>query len=299
MSGAAGSFRAPPGWPRPPRGWSPPPGWSPDPRWPPAPPGWRWFDPAPPTRWALDAQVREAKRRAGAAWTQGAAWWPVLGLVVVMLAGGAIAAAWTPPRPWDAIWGAALNVGAYGALLVLGLRVGARAARAGGGWAATFGLMRPRWLDAPLGLAGAGVEFAARIVVGVLLLLALPALRDADPSNLDLEGMSGVELTLSAVLVILVAPPVEEFLFRGLMLRTLMTRMRFWPAALTSSVVFAVFHAPAVETWSGAVVLVASILVFALGQCLLVRWRASLVPAAVAHAIGNGVAFGLSVLLLG
>lgn len=296
---AAGTFRPPPGWPLPPPGWSPPPGWAPDPRWPLPPPGWQWFDPQPPTRWALDLAVREAKRRAGPAWTQGVAWWPVLGLLVVLLASGVIAALWTPPDPWDVVWGGVLSGGFYVALLVLGMRIGGRVARAAGGWGAAFGAMRPRWLDVPLGFAGAAAEFAARIVVAIVLVLALPFLRDADASNLDVDGLSGAELAVTAVLVVLVAPPVEEFLFRGLMLRTLMTRMTFWPAALVSSVVFSIFHAPAVDSWSGALVLVASIFVFAIGQCLLVRWRATLGPAVVAHAVGNGVAFALAVLIAG
>ncbi|MDR1999902.1 MAG: CPBP family intramembrane metalloprotease [Frankiaceae bacterium] len=295
-SAAPGQFRPPPGWPPPPPRWAPPPGWAPDPRWPPPPPGWQWFDSAPATRWALDAAVREAKRRAGPAWGQGAAWWPVLGLVVVLLASGAAAAAASPPAPWGAVSDAARAGVFYAVLAVLGMRAGRRAARAGGGWAATFGVGRPRWLDLPLGLVGAAGEYAGQFGAAILLAVAVPWLRNADASNLRLDGLSGVELAISAIPVVLFAPVVEEFLFRGLMLRTLVARMGFWPAALLSSAVFAILHAPGVDTLRGAVLLVTIIFVFAIGQCLLVRWRATLGPAVVAHATSNAIAFGLSAL---
>ena len=51
------------------------------------------------------------------------------------------------------------------------------------------------------------------------------------------------------VIVVLIAPVVEETMFRGLMLRTLMRRWGFWPAALASSAIFALFHTYEVARW--------------------------------------------------
>jgi membrane protease YdiL (CAAX protease family) len=65
-----------------------------------------------------------------------------------------------------------------------------------------------------------------------------------------------------------------------------------------SSLGFAVLHLYEVKTLAALVLLFVSILLFGLGQCLLVRWSARLAPAIVAHAITNAVGV-LLVLALG
>jgi membrane protease YdiL (CAAX protease family) len=301
VSGSA-VFRAPPGWPVPPPGWEPPPYWLPPPWWPPAPPGWGFWEEPPPLLgepaygrrgWALDEAVRAGRMRAGGAWGWGVALWPVAALAAVMVFGGLILLPFGDGVP-AAMAGTALF---YGVLVGVCVHVGRPVAARAGGWPAAFGLGRPRWLDAPIGAAVACAEFLARIIAAIVLVAAFPALQDADASNLDIEGLSGAELAMTAVVVVVAAPIVEEILFRGLILRTAMTRMRFWPAALASSAVFAVFHAPAVGSLAGASVLVASIFVFSLGQCLLVRWQGRLAPAMVSHGVANGIALMLAVSL--
>jgi membrane protease YdiL (CAAX protease family) len=288
-------FRPPPGWPPTPRDWSPPPGWAPDPRWPPAPYGWAWW--AAPSRWEwpLDRAVREAKARAGPAWRFSLAWWPVLFLFVGLIWISVLASIWSPTGDADAAWTGVLEVGFYAVLALAGFGAAHTAAQAGGGWGATFGVIRPRWLDLALGAGGAVAEFIARIVAALVIVLLIPALRDAQASNVDVSGYNAAQLAVIAITAVLVAPPIEEFLFRGLMLQTLMTRLSFWPSALISSAVFAAFHAPQLDTWSGALVLALSIFVFALGQCALIRWRRSLVPGIVAHMCSNAIAVALAI----
>jgi len=79
----------------------------------------------------------------------------------------------------------------------------------------------------------------------------------------------------------------EEIAFRGLMLRAMMRRLGYWPAAGLSSLVFALLHAPAVPDLQSAIVLVLVIYVFGLLQCQLVRRRVRLAPAAGVHASIN------------
>nr|WP_269204652.1 CPBP family intramembrane glutamic endopeptidase [Motilibacter deserti] len=103
--------------------------------------------------------------------------------------------------------------------------------------------------------------------------------------------MSGVPvwaLAVVAVLSVVVAPVVEELLFRGLLLRGLMTRLRFWPAALISSALFGLMHAPTALTGAPAVVLHTGALGLVL--CLLTRRTGRLVPAVLVHALHNGLA---------
>ena len=299
---AHAAFRAPPNWPAPPSDWVPPPYWVPPPWFPPPPARWRFWDERPPQLgeasygrrgWALDLAVRAARARTGAAWGWRVAVWPVVALAAVMLLGGLVVL----PLGDGAVAAGAATAVFYGALVGVSVLVGRPVAALGGGWLATFGLGPPRWLDWLIAAAAAGVQFIARILVALLMLALIPALRDADSSNLDIDGLSGAELAATAAVVVVVAPIVEEIVFRGLILRTAMTRMRFWPAALGSSAVFALFHAPAVDSVAGAAVLVSSIFVFSVGQCLLVRWQGRLAPAMVSHGVANGAALLLAVLL--
>jgi membrane protease YdiL (CAAX protease family) len=288
-------FRSPPGWPAPPPGWVPPPGWAPNPAWPAAPAGWQFYEAAPQRPfWALDDAVRATHDVAGEQWGWRVATWPIIALVIVLVLDHVAAHFWSPSGFAGLIAAAVLSFGFYGVLIVAGIESARHVAAHGGGWSAAFGISKPRWLDLAVGAGASIAEYIARIVAALILVLALPSLRNAHASNLDVTGLSVPALVLTGILVVFVAPPVEEFIFRALILRTLMTRMSFWPAAMLSSVVFALFHAPAVDTVDGAVVLVSSIFVFALGQCLLVRWSSRLAPAMVAHGVGNAIAFALA-----
>jgi membrane protease YdiL (CAAX protease family) len=94
------------------------------------------------------------------------------------------------------------------------------------------------------------------------------------------------QLYLALVAVVL-APLVEETLFRGLLFRALNTQMAFWPAAAISGAAFALGHAqPA-----------ALLPIFCLGMlfAFLTRRTGSLVPSATAHALFN--AAGMTVAL--
>jgi membrane protease YdiL (CAAX protease family) len=281
-------FTPPPGWPPPPEGFAPPPGWQPDPSWPPAPPGWTFWQPARRV-WALDRAVEESP---DAGWSIRLGLYPVLALIAVLVAEGILVAG-TGWRPHGLVRYAALSVGAllhYAAAITVIVLMGRRAVRESGGWSRAFGWGRPRWLDLALGAGGAVAEFVGRIVVAVLLVVAIPALRGHAESNIDLSDRSAAGIALLLILAVVIAPPVEELIFRGVLLRSLMKRFRFWPAALISSVLFAALHLYEVGSVAAMVLLFASIGVFGLGQCLLVRWTGRLATSITAHAISNAAA---------
>jgi uncharacterized protein len=281
-------FTPPPGWPPPPAGFLPPPGWRPDPSWPPAPPGWNFWQPARRV-WALDRAVEESP---DAGWSIRLGLYPVLALVAVLVAEGILVAG-TGWRPHGLVRYAALSVGAllhYAAAITVIVLMGRRAIRSSGGWSRAFGWGRPRWLDLALGAGGAVAEFVGRIVVAIILVVAIPALRGHAESNVDLSDRSAAGIALLLILAVVIAPPVEELIFRGVLLRSLMRRFRFWPAALVSSVLFAALHLYEVDSVAAMVLLFASIAVFGLGQCLLVRWTGRLATSITAHAISNAAA---------
>jgi membrane protease YdiL (CAAX protease family) len=281
-------FTPPPDWPAPPEGFVPPPGWRPDPSWPPAPPGWQFWQPVR-RGWALDRAVAQTP---GTGWSLRLGLYPVLALVVVLVAEGVVLAG-TGWQPHGSTRYLAFSVAAvlhYVAALAVIVRMGRTAVRSSGGWAPAFGWRRPKPIDLALGLGGAVAEYLGRIGVILVLLVAVPALRGRAESNIDLSGRPTAEIVLLLILAVAIAPPVEELIFRGVLLRSLMRRFRFWPAALISSVLFAALHLYEVSNAAAMVLLFASIVVFGIGQCLLVRWTGRLATSIVSHAVSNAAA---------
>ena len=277
-------FTPPPNWPEPPPGWTPPPGWQPDPSWPQPPPGWNFWP--RPSIWKLDAAVAESKN---AAWTLGLGFYPILAIIAVLGLEFLTLRGW---HPHGAVRDTAFAIGSiahYTAAVVVIVLLGRPLARQLQGWQKATGLSWPNLRDTALGLAGAFAEFIARAMVGVALLIAIPALRHGNAVNVSLHGRPTAEVITLIIVAVLIAPPIEELIFRGLLLRTLLHRMPFWPAAAISTTCFAMLHLYEVNGAASRILLFASIFVFGYGQCLLVRWTGRLGTSIVAHAATNAV----------
>jgi membrane protease YdiL (CAAX protease family) len=252
---------------------------------------------APTRRWALDEAVRRNQLAGDVRWPVRLAILPTASIIAVLLLEYLISRNW---HPSGAVRITAFGIGSvlhYAVAVAVIIAVGAPVARGCGGWLAAFGWGRPRWQDLLLGLGTAAAEYAVRVVATIVLVIAVPALRGVDAGNISLAGRPRAEVIILFVVAIAVAPPIEELIFRGLLLRTLMRRFGFWPSAAVSSLAFAVLHLYEVNTPAAAVLLFVSILVFGLGQCLLVRWGARLAPAIVAHAVANTVGLILALAL--
>lgn len=139
------------------------------------------------------------------------------------------------------------------------------------------------------GTVGLGVVIGIGIVIGAAAIIA--GGREVDPvvrrrlDEVHALGSAPWQLVLGVVALVLLAPLGEELLFRGLLLRALARRLRFWPAALISSVAFAAAHADVYLLWPRAIALVLTGLVLA----WLYRWRGYW-AAVIAHAGVNAVA---------
>ena len=158
-----------------------------------------------------------------------------------------------------------------------------------------------RLLPAALGLDLAEWSDTGRILTwsrGLLVLQAVtvatlgavvPSLRGVTPDNTSfLRDEPTWALLLFAVLAAAAAPVLEELLFRGLVLRGLMLRIGFWPAAVVSSTFFGAFHATGTD--GAALALVVATGVFGLGLCVLARRTGRLGPGIGVHALRNAVA---------
>ncbi len=97
-------------------------------------------------------------------------------------------------------------------------------------------------------------------------------------------GGSTLAVLGAAALTCVVAPLCEEFVFRGLLFRSLRNWRGFWPAALITGALFGAVHgasAPAVDLLPLAL--------FGVLLCALYQWSGSLYPCIALHAINNSI----------
>jgi membrane protease YdiL (CAAX protease family) len=184
----------------------------------------------------------------------------------------------------------ALNLLLYGALATVVYREGRELARRYSGWGWTFGLQRPKGMDAAWVAAGVGMVIGGRIVVGLIANAATHGRAVKESQNLHPHNSSVAVYIVLAVIVVVLAPLIEETVFRGLLLRTFMHRLGFWPAALLSSLIFALFHTYEVDTLAGAVTLAGVVFTLGMSNCLLVRWSGRLAAGMIVHGLFNGLA---------
>lgn len=106
-----------------------------------------------------------------------------------------------------------------------------------------------------------------------------------------LSGGGGTpDLSASFILnAVVVAPPVEEAAFRGILFRQLAGRLPWWLANIVSALVFAAYHVPLWLARGRGVTLQSAAWVFAAGLVFgWVFWRTrSLGAAALVHALHN------------
>jgi len=175
-------------------------------------------------------------------------------------------------------------------LLILLLLIGEPIARRGGGWRRTFGLSWPRRADWLPWLIGIGFLIVGRLVVGLLAAIFSHGSALTQANNVRLPHATLAEVLVLAIPLVILAPVTEELMFRGMILRTFLRRMPFWPAAVLSTLLFGLAHTYEVATLAGAATLAASVGVLGMVNCFLVRITGRLTPGMMLHATANGIA---------
>jgi CAAX protease family protein len=148
------------------------------------------------------------------------------------------------------------------------------------------------------GLIGTPFWRAVGIVVGVYVAFYVVTGIWASLLNLDdqsdLPDELGADTSTAALIAVLVlvcimAPVAEEFLFRGFLFTSLRASAGLWPAAIVTGAVFGAIHAG-----SSPVGFLVPLAVLGLGLCLIYAWTRSLYPCVGLHAINNAIAFGVT-----
>ena len=102
-------------------------------------------------------------------------------------------------------------------------------------------------------------------------------------------NQSTAALVAVLVLVCVMAPVCEEFLFRGLLFTSLRVSIGMLPAAIITGAVFGSIH-----VGSSPVGLLVPLAVLGFGLCLIYAWTRSLYPCVALHAVNNAIAFGVT-----
>ena len=253
--------------------------------------------PPPDNRMPLTRELDALRERDARPWGARPVVLPLATLVALVVAGGVISHLVRPDSyAAQLALAAVLTIGLYGALGWSVKRAGDPVAARYGGWGVTFGLRRPRWIDLAWIAAGIGMVFGSRIVIGVVALVTGGRKALDQSQNLDVHTNHVGVYVLLAVVVVGLAPVIEETVFRGLLLRTFQRRLGFWLAALASSLIFAGFHLYEVSTLAGAAVLCAVTFALGLTNCMLVWWSGRLFAGIVVHMVFNALA--LTVLIV-
>jgi membrane protease YdiL (CAAX protease family) len=160
-----------------------------------------------------------------------------------------------------------------------------------------LGVGRPALRDLWLVPGWALLNFFARAFIAYALLAAIPDLRHSFVTNNPIEGAK-----FSAVVVVvliaggIIAPVVEELLFRGLLLRAITARYGFAIGAIVSSLLFGLAHAYEEPTWGGVLLIVSLMTTFGVLQCLLVRKTGRLATTIAVHMLSNLGVFAIGLL---
>lgn len=96
-------------------------------------------------------------------------------------------------------------------------------------------------------------------------------------------SVSGYELLISFLSLVVITPILEEILFRGILFFNVRKYVSFWSATLVTSALFAAAHGQ----WNVGI----DTFVLSIALCWLVEKTKGIAPSILLHAVKNGVAF--------
>jgi membrane protease YdiL (CAAX protease family) len=156
----------------------------------------------------------------------------------------------------------------------------------------SFGLVEPRFRDVGIALLGVPVYILGYVVLEVIAKSLFPSIDVNQQQQLGFPTtVSPAEQLLIFLSLVILPPIVEELLMRGFLFTSLLKRLKFIPAAIITSLVFASAHlqlgAGAPPLWIAAI----DTFTLSLVLCYMRYKTGSLWPGIFLHALKNGVAF--------
>ena len=148
-----------------------------------------------------------------------------------------------------------------------------------------FGLKgKMKWKYPLIAVGGFGVYYIISIFLTLLMTLINPDFDISQAQDVGFESLaSSSDYVLAFLALVVIAPIVEEIIFRGFLFGVLKKSYRFWVAAILTSLTFAIAHG----AWNVGVDTFALSLVL----CYLRYNYDSIYPAIFLHMVKNGMAY--------
>jgi uncharacterized protein len=154
-----------------------------------------------------------------------------------------------------------------------------------------LGPRRPAGRHVAIGL---GIGLGGFILVNLVIQALLRLVGPVDPPEQQLLSdvtAGGLTTALAIAAAVVMAPLVEEVVFRGVLFQGLKRRLGLWPAALLSGLLFAIVHVEVSQPiYSSGLFLLGVLFAWTMH-----RFGSLLVPL-FAHAMFNGISVGLAIL---
>ncbi len=142
------------------------------------------------------------------------------------------------------------------------------------------------WSDIGLALAGYIVYFLAALGVTFVITKLIPGFNANQSQDLGFTTLYGIERLLGFIVLVVVAPIVEETIFRGFLYGKLReSRMPMWPAILTVSALFGLAHGQ----WNVGI----GTFILSIVLCYLREATGSVWAGILVHMLNNAIAFTL------
>lgn len=144
-------------------------------------------------------------------------------------------------------------------------------------------------------LIGGGLGLLVRLAAGIASAVILALLESATGAKVSLPtqvsgNLAPAAFVMFAIYAVIVAPITEEFVFRGLLYRSVRDRWGVVLGAIVSGISFGLVHFIADVPWQGVVALQSTMVVTGIGLALIYERRKNLVADIAGHAAFNLVA---------
>ncbi len=132
---------------------------------------------------------------------------------------------------------------------------------------------------------------AISIIISILIIylgIEIPGYQ-VQEDILPLFGDGTADMIIAGILIVLLAPVIEEFFFRGFLLRALSDKVGIYYGSLITAFLFAIFH----FQWQSIIpIFILSLII----NALVIRTK-SIYPAIGFHILNNGISFIAQILL--
>ncbi len=159
-----------------------------------------------------------------------------------------------------------------------------------------FGPTQPTgsWLALGFGLAAGLASLFAAYTLNIILglIVGIDEAVEQDLLQSALEG--GATLLIAGFIAVVLAPIVEEVVFRGVLFRALGDRIGVWLGAIISSAIFAVIH---IEVVLSQPVALGGLFAVGMVLALAYQWTGNLLVPILGHAVFNASSLGLALAL--